>query len=197
VPTLPVFVDSPMALDVMEIYCRHPEEHDVDMKLLADAQRHPLQSTRYRLVRTAMESKALNDHSGPMIIISASGMATGGRVIHHLKARLPDERTTVLLPGFQAAGTRGRALREGAREVRIHGRSVPVRAAVVTLDGFSAHADRDEILRWLEGFRRAPRQVHVVHGEPQAADSLAATIRAKFGWDASVSQDGETVALPG
>jgi len=181
---------------VTDIYLHHPEEHDLDMQLLRDAKRAPLRSREQRIVRTAQESKALNDRSGPMIIVSASGMATGGRVIHHLKARLPDERTTVLLPGFQAAGTRGRALRDGAREIRIHGRSVPVRATVVTLDGFSAHADRDEILRWLSGFRRSPRQVHVVHGEPQAADSLAATIRAQLGWNAAVAEDGQTVALP-
>jgi len=196
IPTVPVFVDSPMATNVTDIYLHHPEEHDLDMQLLRDAKRAPLRSREQRIVRTAQESKALNDRSGPMIIVSASGMATGGRVIHHLKARLPDERTTVLLPGFQAAGTRGRALRDGAREIRIHGRSVPVRATVVTLDGFSAHADRDEILRWLSGFRRSPRQVHVVHGEPQAADSLAATIRAQLGWNAAVAEDGQTVALP-
>jgi metallo-beta-lactamase family protein len=196
VPTLPVFIDSPMAINVTDIYCRHPEDHDVDMKLLLDAKRCPLQCKEYRLVRTAEESKALNDRNGPMIIISASGMATGGRVIHHLKARLSDDRTTVLLPGFQAAGTRGRALQDGAREIRIHGRSIPVRATVVTLDGFSAHGDRDEILRWLAGFRQPPREVYVVHGEPQAADSLAATLRARLGWNASVAEDRATIALP-
>ncbi|HXJ36965.1 MAG TPA: MBL fold metallo-hydrolase [Candidatus Eisenbacteria bacterium] len=195
VPSLPVFVDSPMAINVTEIYCRHPEDHDLDMKLLADATHSPLRCREYHLVRTAEESKALNAREGPFIIISASGMATGGRVIHHLKARLPDERTTVLLPGFQAAGTRGRALHDGAREVRIHGTSVPVRATIVTLDGFSAHADRDEILRWLGGFERAPREVLVVHGEPQASDSLAALLRARLRWNARVAQDGETVTL--
>src|SRR6185369_11372630 len=195
IPTVPVFVDSPMATNVTDIYLHHPEEHDLDMQLLRDAKRAPLRSREQRIVRTAQESKALNDRSGPMIIVSASGMATGGRVIHHLKARLGDDRTTVLLPGFQAAGTRGRALAEGAREVRIHGRAVPVRATVVTLDGFSAHADRDELVRWLSGFRRLPKRVYVVHGEPQAADTLAATIRARFGWDASVAEDGATVGL--
>lgn len=130
-----------------------------------------------------------------MIILSASGMATGGRVLHHLKLRLPDEHTTVLLPGFQAAGTRGRALQEGARELRIHGESVRVRAKVVTLDGFSAHADREEIMRWLGAFRRAPRAVHVVHGEPAAADALAKTIQARLGWSASVARHAETVEL--
>lgn len=142
IPALPVFLDSPMAIDVTGIYCEHPEDHDLDMKLLMDEKRCPLCCTQYHLLRRVEESKRLNKLSGPAIIISASGMATGGRVLHHLRARLPDERTTVLLPGFQAAGTRGRALQEGARTLRIHGEDVPVRARVVTLDGLSAHADR-------------------------------------------------------
>ncbi|MBI1818118.1 MAG: MBL fold metallo-hydrolase [Deltaproteobacteria bacterium] len=195
IPTLPVFVDSPMAINVTDIYCQHPEDHGLDMKLLMDQHRCPLCCKQYHLVRTGAESKALNDRRGPMIIISASGMATGGRVIHHLKFRLPDEHTTVLLPGFQAAGTRGRALQEGAQAVRIHGQSIPVRARVVTLDGFSAHADRDEILRWARGFRRPPRQTYVVHGEPQAARALAATLQGQLGWNARVALDAETVEL--
>jgi len=195
IPSLPVFVDSPMAINVTDIYCRHPEDHNLDMKLLMDEHRCPLCCKQYNLVRTAMESKALNDRRGPMIIISASGMATGGRVLHHLKYRLPDERTTVLLPGFQAAGTRGRALQDGAKEVRIHGQSISVRAQIVTLDGFSAHADRDEILRWASGFQRPPARVFVVHGEPQAAQALAGTLRGKLGWNAAVAWDGETVPL--
>jgi metallo-beta-lactamase family protein len=195
IPSLPVFVDSPMAINVTDIYCQHPEDHNLDMKLLMDEHRCPLCCKQYNLVRTAMESKALNDRRGPMIIISASGMATGGRVLHHLKYRLPDERTTVLLPGFQAAGTRGRALQDGAKEVRIHGQSISVRAQIVTLDGFSAHADRDEILRWAAGFRSAPRQVFVVHGEPRAAQALAETLRAQLRWNTAVARDGETVAL--
>lgn len=195
IPSLAVFIDSPMAINVTDIYCQHPEEHDLEMKLLMDERRCPLCCRQYRLVRTPAESKALNERRGPMIIISASGMATGGRVLHHLKLRLPDERTTILLPGFQAAGTRGRALQEGAEEVRIHGQRVPVRAKVVTLDGFSAHADRDEILRWASGFHHPPRDVFVVHGELQASDALAETLRARLGWNARVAKDGETVSL--
>ena len=195
IPTLPVFVDSPMAIDVTDLYCRHPEDHDLDMKTLMDERRCPLCCKQYHLVRTALESKALNDRSGPMIIISASGMATGGRVLHHLKMRLPDADTTVLLPGFQAAGTRGRALQEGARELRIHGQSVPIRANVVTLDGFSAHADRDEILRWVAGFERPPRRIFTVHGEPSASRAPAGTLHERLGWNASVAIDGETVVL--
>jgi metallo-beta-lactamase family protein len=147
IPILPVFVDSPMAIDVTEIYGRHPEEHDLDMARLADLRRSPLSCRQHHLVRSVQESKALNARSGPMIVISASGMATGGRILHHLKRRLPDPQTTVLLCGFQAADTRGRKLLEGAREVRIHGEAVPVRARIESLDGLSAHADGEEILR--------------------------------------------------
>jgi len=195
IPSLPVFVDSPMAINVTDIYCQHPEDHDLDMKLLMDEQRCPLCCRQYRLVRSVAESKAVNGYLGPMIIISASGMATGGRVLHHLKARLPDHRTTVLLPGFQAAGTRGRALQDGARELRIHGQDVAVRAKVVTLDGLSAHADREEILRWASGFMRPPRRAYVVHGEPQAASALAQTLSFRLHWNVRVADDAETVDL--
>ena len=195
IPSLPVFVDSPMAINVSDIYCRHPEDHDLDMQLLMDERRCPICCKQYTLVRTAAESKALNDRRGPIIIISASGMATGGRVLHHLAHRLPDECTTVLLPGFQAAGTRGRSLQEGARELRIYGQSVAVRAHVVTLDGFSAHADRSEILRWVSGFDQAPARVYVVHGEPQASRALAEALRTTMGWNAMVAKDGQTIEL--
>jgi metallo-beta-lactamase family protein len=197
IPSIPVFVDSPMAINVTEIYCQYPEDHNLNMKLLMDEKRCPLCCKQYHLVRTAAESKALNDCDGPMIIISASGMATGGRVLHHLKFRLPDKRNTVLLPGFQAAGTRGRALQEGARQVRIHGESVPVCAKVVTLDGFSAHADRDDILRWLAGFRRPPKATYVVHGEMQGSRALAETLCTSLKWNARAAKDGETVPLVG
>jgi metallo-beta-lactamase family protein len=195
IPVLPVFLDSPMAIDVTEIYRRHPEEHDLDMSLLTDTKRRPLSPHELRLVHTAQESKALNDRRGPMIVVSASGMATGGRILHHLKARLADPGTTVLLTGFQAVDTRGRKLLDGARELRIHGQNVPVRAAVENLDGLSAHADRDEILRWLGGFERAPRQTWVVHGEPAAARALAGAIETRLRWRVSVAEDGATVRL--
>jgi metallo-beta-lactamase family protein len=128
-----------------------------------------------------------------MIIIAGSGMLTGGRVLHHLKHRLQDERTTVLLPGFQAEGTRGRALQQGASELRIHGQLVPVRARVVTLDGLSAHADQEGIFRWLAGFRRPPRRAYVVHGEPAASRSLAAAIRSRLGWTVDVPSEGQVI----
>jgi metallo-beta-lactamase family protein len=195
IPSLPVFIDSPMAIDVTEIYGRHPEDHDLEMSLLVDSERSPLRCRQHRLVRTAQESRTLNHRDGPMIVIAGSGMATGGRILHHLKRRLPDPRTTVLLPGFQAVDTRGRKLQEGAREVRIHGESVPVRARIETLDGLSAHADREEVLRWLGGFVRPPRHAYVVHGEPPAAEALAAAMRTRLGWPVTVAEDGATVGL--
>jgi metallo-beta-lactamase family protein len=192
IPVLPVYVDSPLAIDVTDVYCRHPEEHRVE---LTDRGRSRLRSHRFQLVRTPQESKALNCVDGPMIVIAGSGMATGGRILHHLEHRLPDPRTTVLLVGFQAAGTRGRSLEEAAAALRMHGRDVPVRARVESVHGLSAHADRDDILRWLAGFKVPPRQTYVVHGEPGPAEALAETIRGKLGWDARTARDGETIEL--
>ena len=194
-PLISVYVDSPMGIAVTEIYGRHPEDHDLDMKLLVDEKRSPLVSGAYHQVRTAQESMALNKHQAPMVIIAGSGMATGGRVLHHLKHRLPDHRNTVLLTGYQAVGTRGRALQEGARELRIHGEMVPVRAQVATIDGLSAHADQGEILRWLSGFEKPPRQTWLVHGEDHSAQALAAVIREKLKWQVSVAVDQATVPL--
>jgi metallo-beta-lactamase family protein len=131
---------------------------------------------------------------GPCIIISASGMATGGRVLHHLEKRLPDPRTTVMLVGYQAAGTRGWSLQNGAREVRMHGQDVPVRARVSALSGLSAHADKDEIDRWLATLPRPPSRVFCVHGEPAALAAVADRLRAQ-GWDARVPRHGEEVPL--
>lgn len=190
IPVLPVYADSPMAIRVSEVYLRHPEEHDLEMQELMGDGRSPLESRLFRTARTATESKALNHLEGPVIIISASGMATGGRILHHLKRRLPDERTTVLLTGFQAAGSRGRALQDGAREVRMHGQEVRVRARVETIHGLSAHADRDELLRWLSGFQRKPQHTFAVHGESNASDDLVSVIEERLGWRASVPADG-------
>src|SRR5262249_50905473 len=164
VPTLPVYLDSPMAINVSEIYARHPEDHNLDMQKLVDAHQSPLCSHQFHVTRTRDESKAINALIGPLIVISANGMATGGRVLHHLKQRLPDSRNTVLLPGFQSGGTRGRALQDGARYVRIHGQDVPVRAKVEKIDGLSAHADRGELLRWFAGFESPPKMTYIVHG---------------------------------
>ncbi len=195
VPRLPVYIDSPMATDVTDIFCQHPEDHDIDMKLLMDEQRCPLCCKPYTFTRAPEESKALNSVKGPAIIIAASGMATAGRIVHHLKQRLPDKRTTVLLVGFQAAGTRGRLLQDGAKTLRMHGQEVPVRATVETIDGLSAHADRLEILRWLKGFVEPPRQTYIVHGESNAADVLQESIAAELRWNAVVARDSQIVSL--
>lgn len=195
IPSLPVYIDSPMAIDVTELYRKHTEEHDLDMQRLTDAGLRPLCPRQFHLARAREESIALNDLRGPVIIISASGMATGGRVLHHMKRRLPERRTTVVLVGFQAAGTRGRRLQEGAREIRIHGQEWPVRATVETLNGLSAHADQSELLRWLKAFDRAPKGIYLVHGEPEGAKALAAEIEEQLGWKARPARDGENVPI--
>ncbi len=195
IPSIPVYVDSPMAIDVTDIYCRHPEDHDLDMQVLKDKNKCPFASRKYQLIRTPEESKALNRIAGPMIIIAGSGMAAGGRVLHHLKLRLPDPRTTVLLPGYQAAGTRGRSLQEGAKTLRMQGEDIPVKAKIEILDGLSAHADQNEILKWLSGFKVPPKQTYVVHGEPEASQQLAEMIRKRLGWTAKAARDQAVIPL--
>ena len=195
IPVLPVYVDSPMATNVTAIYRRHPEDYDVQMRLLTGSSREPLCSGNLTLVRTVAESRELQRRGGPMIVIAGSGMATGGRVLHHLHARLPEPRNTVLLSGYQAAGTRGRSLRSGAKTLRMHGVDVPVRAQVASVDGLSAHADRRDLLRWLRGFKRPPKQTFVVHGEPAAASSLRDLVASELGWRVAVAEDGAIVPL--
>ncbi len=195
IPTLPVYVDSPMAIDVTELYRRHTEEHDLDTQRIAEAGDDPLRPHQFQLARAREESVALNDLRGPLIIISASGMATGGRILHHMKLRLPDRRTTVLLVGFQAAGTRGRQLQDGAKEVRIHGQQIPVRATVEVLHGLSAHADQNELLRWLKGFENPPKGTYLVHGEPEGTATLANAVTEELGWPVRTAEDGAHVDL--
>ncbi len=195
IPQLPIFLDSPMAIDATEIYCRHPEDHDFDMRSLTSPDSCPLWSARVKPTRTAQQSKQINDVAGPAIIISASGMATGGRILHHLRMRLSDPKTTVLLVGFQAPGTRGRSLQDGADELRIFGDLVPVRAKVEAISGLSAHGDQSELLRWAGGLKRPPHRVYLVHGEPDSAAALARAIEEKLGWKARPAKDGETVSL--
>jgi metallo-beta-lactamase family protein len=195
IPVLPVYEDSPMAIEVTELYGRHPDEHDVETRALTDEGKNPLKTRKLRAVRTPRESKALNAVQGPMIVIAGSGMATGGRILHHLARRLSDPRTTVLLVGYQAEGTRGRALQDGATSLRLHGRDVPVAARVEVVQGLSAHGDRKDILRWLSGFKRPPARTYVVHGEPAAAEGLAQAVRAELHWEVRPAVHGETVEL--
>ncbi|GAB4365484.1 MAG: MBL fold metallo-hydrolase [Kiloniellaceae bacterium] len=190
IPDLPVFLDSPMAINASEIFCEHLGEH----RLTAEQCREACAVARY--TRSAEESKALDRDAMPKVIISASGMATGGRVLHHLKQLAPDPKNTILFAGFQAGGTRGAAMTGGAERVKIHGAYVPVRAEVANLSMFSAHADADEIMAWLSNFSRPPRQTFVVHGEPSASDSLRHRIEEELGWNAHVPEYREEAELP-
>jgi len=196
IPRIPVYLDSPMAIAATVVYAQHPEEHDPDVARAAAAGRRPFAPARFHLASTVGESKRLNDLEGPAVIVAGSGMATGGRILHHLRRRLGDERTTVLFVGYQAAGTRGRLLRDGARSVSIFGEAVEVRATILATDALSAHADRRDIVRWLRGFRRPPSATWVVHGEPEAAAGLVEAILRDLGWTAcEVARDGATVPV--
>jgi metallo-beta-lactamase family protein len=195
IPELPIYLDSPMAIQATAIYAAHPDAHDPELQAAAARGDRPWAPARIRLCPAVADSKRLNDLDGPGIILAGSGMATGGRVLHHLRRRLPDAATTVLFVGYQAVGTRGRLLRDGAREIKMLGETVPVRATVMATDAYSAHADRDEILRWLRGFERPPGMTWVVHGEPAAAAALCRAIEREAGWRAAVAADGARVAL--
>ncbi len=189
IPDLPTFLDSPMAIDATEIFCEHTADH----RLSAQECRAMCAAVQYS--RTPEESKAIDAGLGPRIVVSASGMATGGRILHHLRTFLPDERNTVLIVGYQPSGTRGRALVEGTDELKIHGQYVKVRAQVVQVQGLSAHADYAEVLEWLTSSNLAPKRVFVCHGEPAAADGFRRRLKDTYGWDAVVPGDGSTWQL--
>ena len=195
IPKVPVFVDSPMAVKALDHYRSHALELDQDSRPGA-TEVSAFATARFEPVETAQESKKVTAMSGPAIVISSSGMATGGRVLHHLAAGLPDPRNTVLFVGFQAAGTRGRQLVDGISEVKIHGRFVPVQARVRKIDGMSAHADAGEIVRWLRTFPRAPKMTYLVHGEPTAQTALQTRITAELKWPTLIPQHGQKVDVP-
>jgi metallo-beta-lactamase family protein len=196
IPRLPVYVDSPMALSATDLYLKHKEDHDLEYtREDNDGKGDPLDVHQFHLTRTAEESKQINNVKTPCIIVSASGMVTGGRVMHHLAQRLPDSRNAVILAGFQAQGTRGRALQEGAKTLRLYGQEVPVNAEIVELGQFSAHAGKSELLRWLTGFPAPPKQTYLVHGEPAAAQALQSSIQQQFKWNVSVARYLDTVNL--
>lgn len=189
IPRVPVFLDSPMAINASQIFCRHPEDHG-----LAEGACHAMcQLAKY--VRTADESRALDRREDPMIVVAASGMLTGGRVLHHLRRFLPDRRNTLLLVGYQPKGTRGRALLDGKDEIKVLGKFVRVRAHIKMLPGLSAHADSGELADWLAASEIAPRRVFVTHGEPSASNALQKLLKERFGWNVSVPEDGATVEL--
>ncbi len=185
---IPIHVDSPMAIEATRIVVGHPEAQDAEMRAMNARNQDPLGLGGIHFASSVEESKALDHMSYPAIIVSASGMAEGGRILHHLVSKLPDHRTTVLFVGYQAAGTRGRALQEGAKSIKIHGQQVTVRARVETIDSLSAHADRSEILAWLRTAPRPPKTVHLVHGEPRATEALAGLLREKQGLRVEIPQ---------
>jgi metallo-beta-lactamase family protein len=195
IPVLPVFVDSPMAVEALKFYSDRRDELDAELGPVGGPALRAFATTRFQTVQTPEQSKDVTGSKLPAIVISASGMATGGRVLHHLKAALPDARNTVLFVGFQAEGTRGRQLIDGARVVRIHGVDVSVAATIVKIDSMSAHADQREILRWLHGFRRPPRMTYLVHGEPGPMATLKQVIETELGWPAYMPALGESVEL--
>ena len=187
--SLPVYLNSPMAVDVTGLYQRFASEHRLD-RGECDAM-----CRMATFVNSVEESKHLNSLRQPMIIVAASGMATGGRIIHHLKAFASDPRNMILFSGYQAAGTRGAAMLGGAREIRIHGQDIPVRAEIAALSTLSAHADSAETLQWLRNFRTPPRTTFITHGEPVAADALRQQIERKLGWATLVPEHGQSVEV--
>jgi metallo-beta-lactamase family protein len=189
IPDLPAYLNSPMAADATRLYQKHPAEH----RLTAE-QCEALGQTA-RIVSSVEESKRLNELRSPAIIVSASGMASGGRVLHHLKALAPDARNTILFAGYQAAGTRGASIVGGARTVKIHGSYVPIRAEVARIDSLSAHADRDELLAWIGALPARPGRVYITHGEPVASDALRQAIEERHGWACTVPEFRDTVEL--
>lgn len=189
IPEIPVFLNSPMAVDASGIYQRHSDEHRLapqEFKRMYDLA---------RMVRTVDDSKLLNLRGGPMIIISASGMLTGGRVLHHIAAYGSDPRNAIILTGYQAGGTRGAALLRGDDHLRIYGRDVPIKAEVVELEGLSAHADSDEIIEWMRAAPRAPKMTYITHGEPESSDALRVRMKHELGWNARVPERLETIDL--
>jgi metallo-beta-lactamase family protein len=193
---LPVFVDSPMAQRVTEVFCQHIDVFDEEaMAVFKKTGKCPVLCPNMEFVHTSNDSQKINNMRFPAIIVSASGMATGGRILHHLKYRLPDSRNTVLFVGYQSVGTRGRLLKDGAREIKIHGEMVPVRAKIRNLEAFSGHADSVEIMRWLSLFKEPPKMTFVVHGEPESSKALANQIHRTLGWTTQIPEHLETYKL--
>ncbi|HKR02046.1 MAG TPA: MBL fold metallo-hydrolase [Pyrinomonadaceae bacterium] len=195
IPILPVRVDSPMAAAATQAYSHRTEEQDEAYASVLARRRHPLRTHSMVTASSREESKRLNDEEGTRVIISASGMMTGGRVLHHARRILPDPNATIVFVGYQAAGTTGRRILDGEREVKIMGQFVPVRCRIERIGGFSAHADWKEVLRWLEGIPSPPRAVFNTHGEPEAAQAMRDHIAERFGWRVEVPQYGDKVEL--
>ena len=195
IPSLPVYVDSPMAIDVTDIFRKRISDFDITSRVLTLKGVEIFRPRQLRLCDTREQSKAINNRESQAIIISSSGMVTGGRILHHMMQRLPQRENTILFIGYQASGTRGRTILEGQPSVKIHGHQIPVNAKVEKISGFSGHADYNEILAWLMGFDRPPEKTFIVHGEPEASTSLAERIREKLGWEVVIPEFGESFEI--
>jgi metallo-beta-lactamase family protein len=195
IPEIPIFLDSPMGIEATTLYTRATAEHDVEMKQYFSEQVNPIFPPTLSVTPSSSESRKLNDLDGPAIIISASGMATGGRILHHLKLRLPDPKNTVIFVGYQAEGTKGRRLVEGEDEIKIHGHWIPVKAAVRQVSGLSAHADVDEMIVWLSRRERDPETVCLIHGEFPVQQEFAERLWEEFGWKATIPELGDSIRL--
>ncbi len=189
IPRVPVYLDSPMAIDATEIFYRYHQEHRLSMSACK------AMAKRVTCTHTVEESKAISMRNGPKIIISASGMLTGGRILHHLKLYLQHRNNCVIFAGYQAAGTRGAAMLAGADTIKIHGQYIPVRARTVFIDGLSGHADYNEMIAWLSGIKIPPKQTFIVHGEPQSQDAFRRTVHDRLGWEVIIPGYGDTFEL--
>jgi metallo-beta-lactamase family protein len=195
IPRIPVYADSPMAIEAVNIFLKHSEEFTDETKEMITRFGSPLTWPGFTFARTAAESKKINDSHYPCVIVSSNGMAMGGRIQHHLIQRLPNPKNLVLFIGFQAVGTRGRQIKDGERQVKIFGQVIPVRAQVAALEQFSDHADTPEMLEWLKTFKKKPEITYLVHGEPDSAQALQAAITSQLGWRVEIAQYMEKAAL--
>jgi metallo-beta-lactamase family protein len=195
IPQLKVFLDSPMAVSITQVFKRHPQFFDEEMSELVNRDKSPFALPGLKMVRAVDDSKAINDIKGTAMIIAGSGMCTGGRIKHHLVANISRPKNTILFVGYQAVGTLGREIVNGAKEIRILGQRYPVQAKIAQIHGFSAHADRDELFKWISGLKSAPKHVFITHGESEAAQSFSIFLREKTGWNISVPEYREEVVL--
>lgn len=195
IPSLPVYLDSPMSVDATEVYFRFPQFFDAETTQLIRSNMSPLKFPGLRMAHTVEESKAINRAKGSSVIMATSGMCTGGRIKHHLRQNITDPNSTILFVGYQSHGTLGRQILDGRPNVRIHGQIFPVRANVTQIYGFSGHADRNGLIKWLSNLRHAPRQIYLTHGEEKAATSLASYIRDEMRWPVVIPDYQTTVEL--
>ncbi len=195
IPRVPVYADSPMAIKAVEIFLKYTSEYSDEARRLIQQYGSPLEWPEFTFASTSEESKKINATRYPVIIVSSSGMVTGGRIQHHLAQRMPDPRNTVLFIGFQAPGTRGFTIKSGAPEVKIYGEMVPIRAQVAALEQFSDHADTPELLEWLRTFKSSPQTTYLVHGEASAATQLRDTISQELRWKVEVAEWMERVEV--